>query len=728
MTVRRHRPTALAASLALSLVASCAETPPAGGVITPDAAARPDVAPADVPSLDALDATTTGCARDNDCDDGVTCTVDTCADGVCAHRPENNRCDDGRFCNGPERCAPEARGCVPGEAPRCDDGDACTEDRCDDGDNACRSTTRDTDRDGDPDMACGGTDCDDGDSSRSGGAREVCNGRDDNCNGMVDEGARSVCGTCDVTCRQVASGGAMGAAFAEAGRRGVEFDAAEGGLLVRAENRTGDYLWVPNTNESTLSKWDANASREVARYRVGLPGGECRGCCCWCEGCNMPSRVAVDGFGDAYVANRGFSMQGTVTKIAADLRDCVDRNGNGRIDTSTSATPLAWNADECVLWTRPADRSGATLRALAVDRGDAMNPAGYVWVGGYDSRMMHKLDPRTGNLLLSVPVMVNPYGAVVTADGRLWVSSLTSAALVWIDTATNAVGGTIPFPLALRNGRCANSYGVTADATGRIWIAGWDCRDLLGYDPASNQWTRLDFSRFLAGDGTVGRGITPDREGNIWVAFARVSDQQSSIANFPASAFAPGANIADSVVRTVAMPAGHNGPSGLGFDQGGSLWLAHHYTSQLVRYTPATGMAQSLAGPDRVYTYSDFTGSVRRTVIGTGTYTQDYDAGCDNPVWTSLQFDAVTPGATQLTFSLATAPAMADLAASTPLTLAVAPRDSSPVDVTAALARATVTGRRHARVTVSFQTTSTPVATPVLRSMSLTWHCPYRTP
>jgi hypothetical protein len=119
---------------------------------------------------------------------------------------------------------------------------------------------------------------------------------------------------------------------------------------------------------------------------------------------------------------------------------------------------------------------------------------------------------------------------------------------------------------------------------------------------------------------------------------------------------------------------------------------------------------------------------VRRTVIGTGTYTQDYDAGCDNPVWTSLQFDAVTPGATQLTFSLATAPAMGDLAAAAPLTLAVAPRDSSPVDVTTALARAMVTGRRHARVTVSFQTTSAPVATPVLRSMSLTWHCPYRTP
>ena len=65
----------------------------------------------------------------------------------------------------------------------------------------------------------------------------------------------------------------------------------------------------------------------------------------------MPSRVVVDGSGDAYVANRGFSMQGTVTKIAANIDDCVDRNGNGMIDTSTGSTALPFDEDECVLWT-----------------------------------------------------------------------------------------------------------------------------------------------------------------------------------------------------------------------------------------------------------------------------------------------------------------------------------------------------------------------------------------
>ncbi|MFO0628090.1 MAG: MopE-related protein [Polyangiales bacterium] len=716
----------------LLLAASCSTEGPIT-VLMPDvppardAVSAPDVPAFDAGLMDAPDALTPACARDQDCDDGISCTVDTCADGVCGHRPENTRCDDGRFCNGPERCAPELRGCAAGAPPRCDDGDACTVDTCDEGDNACRSVSRDLDRDGDPDRACGGTDCDDNDSSRRGGAAEVCNNRDDDCDGMVDEGARSACGNCDPTCRQVANGGADGATFPESGRRGVELDPAAGGLLVRAETRTGDYLWVPNTNESTVSKWDATMSREIARYRVGLPAGECRGCCCWCEGCNMPSRVAVDGFGDAYVANRGFTMQGTVTKIAADIRDCVDRNGNGRIDTSTSATPLAWDTDECVLWTRPAGRPNAQLRSMAVDLGDPMNPQGYPWVGGYDTRQVYKLNPRTGDVLQTLTLPIAAYGAVVTSDGRMWISSLDGAAMVPVDTTTGTVGAAVAYPLSLR-GNCRNAYGITADAAGRIWLAGWDCRDVIGYDPATNAWSRVDLGRFNTSGGTVGRGISPDASGEIWVAMSPTGDQQSTLLHFPVSAFAPGAQMNPSIVRQVAVPGGHNGPSGLGFDQGGNLWLAHHYTSQLVRLTPSTGMTQSFTGPDRVYTYSDFTGSVRRTVIGTGTYTQEYDAGCPNPVWSSLVFDALTPGGTQLTFTAATADTMTGLGGATPVALAVAPRDSSPVNVGAAFTRAMTTARRHLRVTVTFQPTSMPVESPVLRAMSVTWNCPYRTP
>ena len=88
-------------------------------------------------------------------------------------------CDDGFFCNGPERCAPgdpaaNARGCVLGVSP-------CT-DACDEAADACE-TCVDADRDGRPSAACGGDDCDDDDPHRYPGNTEVCDreGRDEDC-------------------------------------------------------------------------------------------------------------------------------------------------------------------------------------------------------------------------------------------------------------------------------------------------------------------------------------------------------------------------------------------------------------------------------------------------------------------------------------------------------------------------------------------------------------------
>src|SRR6185369_659987 len=48
-------------------------------------------------------------------------------------------------------------------------------------------TVADVDRDGDGVTACGG-DCDDADASTHPGAFELCDGRDNDCNGEIDEG------------------------------------------------------------------------------------------------------------------------------------------------------------------------------------------------------------------------------------------------------------------------------------------------------------------------------------------------------------------------------------------------------------------------------------------------------------------------------------------------------------------------------------------------------------
>ena len=87
-------------------------------------------------------------------------------------------------------------------------------------------------------------------------------------------------------------------------------------------------LWVANSGEGTVSRLDADQVVEIGRYRVGM--GDDRA---------DPSRTSVDLVGDVFVGNRASSpVQGatsSVTKIASEMSRCVDRNGNGKIDTSS---------------------------------------------------------------------------------------------------------------------------------------------------------------------------------------------------------------------------------------------------------------------------------------------------------------------------------------------------------------------------------------------------------
>jgi alpha-tubulin suppressor-like RCC1 family protein len=174
-----------------------------------------------------------GCLKASDPSDASTDGRSACV--------EDRDCDDGRFCTGTERCAPtepgaDSRGCVvvPVACAVCDaladrctvdcavdadvDGDGhdaveCGGDDCDDADarvspsaselcdpegvdEDCDPSTfgaRDADGDRVIDATCCngprcGSDCDDTIASVGPGASEVCNGADDDCDGVSDEG------------------------------------------------------------------------------------------------------------------------------------------------------------------------------------------------------------------------------------------------------------------------------------------------------------------------------------------------------------------------------------------------------------------------------------------------------------------------------------------------------------------------------------------------------------
>jgi hypothetical protein len=130
------------------------------------------------------------CLDDAQCDDGVDCTRDACNLAIhrCQFSPDDTRCDNGVYCDGDERCDLEL-GCRPGSVRDCSDLRTCTIDTCIEPTRTCQHVLRDADGDGVPDGHCmDGGDCDDTDPSVLPGHPEVCgNGKDDNCDGHVDE-------------------------------------------------------------------------------------------------------------------------------------------------------------------------------------------------------------------------------------------------------------------------------------------------------------------------------------------------------------------------------------------------------------------------------------------------------------------------------------------------------------------------------------------------------------
>lgn len=101
---------------------------------------------------------------------------------------DDEQCDDGIYCNGEESC--DGGICTTGERVACDDGISCTLDSCIESTRQCRSVAPDVDGDGHADASCLddegeplGDDCDDEDALSFPGNVEICDPhmRDEDC-------------------------------------------------------------------------------------------------------------------------------------------------------------------------------------------------------------------------------------------------------------------------------------------------------------------------------------------------------------------------------------------------------------------------------------------------------------------------------------------------------------------------------------------------------------------
>jgi len=516
----------------------------------------------------------------------------------------------------------------------------------------------------------------------------------------------------------------------------------EGELQLDPDERQVDFgfLWIANTGESTVSKIDIDTGREVARYASALPvpgvpqgvipypGEQPWGDCLHC-----PSRTAIDFNGDAFVANRAFGLQGSVTKFANDVADCVDRDGNGAIDTSWDANDdgvidpndpneFLGQDDECILWTTPVGSVDGKPRALAIDSGSIpdFGPNGNVWVGVYEDGQAHMLRGDTGEDVAVVDLRdgsgneVHPYGAAVDALGYAWFTGIEDGFVAQVDTIGQNLVGLLDKTAGTG---CASAYGIAFDVKGRLWLAGFDCNTAVRYDPTDGSWATIDFSG--SGRGPHTRGIAPDLAGTVWVAHT-----EGWVTRFDAETMQE--------IEAFQLPH-HLGPSeqvtdtvGVGIDRNGACWavsINQGYTNgTATRIQPGAGMDSFPVGL-MPYTYSDFTGFGLTTVTRPTGWYNLVVAGCEDndPAppdivtdWQTLSWNEAEPPGTNVRLRFKVADTLADLDAADWW----GPYDDSPVDLDAL----GVPGSSYMLVQILLSATD-PNETPSFLGLSLGFDC-----
>ncbi len=605
-------------------------------------------------------------------------------------------CSDGVFCNGEEICDPATTSCQPGEAPSCDDGDECTIDACDRARDACANvpTPRDEDRDGVG--ACEG-DCDDREPARRPGLDETCDDLDNDCDALVDEGVRSPCDDCRPGCDRVTVPGEDGWDPDVAPSGGVEVQ-PDGSLTLSSTRTETHFAWIANTLFGTITKVDTRTGRQAAEYDAVLldgtngarpPGERCRNPM---PGGNCPSRTAVDLRGAVYVANRAFLNQGTVTKIAGLEADCVDRDGDGVIQTSRDVNgngiiersvpgEFLGQADECLLWTVDVGGPNGVPRAVAVDT------SGSIWVGLHEASTALQLEAATGRVLRTVSLPrtnpftgFRPYGAVGDRMGNVWFVESASGNIVSVDSSTGAAGR-IESARGRGSDPCSSSYGIALDQRGRVWVAGFLCDSVFRFEPVPRRWRE-----FSLPDSGVTRGIAADGSGTIYVAssheFIEITPTGEVLFSDPISRLTMlDADTGGSVriVGTAAAPLPGLGSTGVGLDSSGMVWLINQDSSSATRVDPTTGAARDFPVGESPYTYSDFTGFALRTFTAPNGFIRQVVMGCAfGPTeWERLTWDASTPPGTRIEVRVRSAATEAELGAAT----WVGPFTSEPSDL-----------------------------------------------
>lgn len=416
---------------------------------------------------------------------------------------------------------------------------------------------------------------------------------------------------------------------------GVEHETVTDQLQLSLEPTTMPFIWVPNSNEGTVSKVDTVTGKELARYYTGP------------EGNGNPSRTTVDLFGNCWVGNR---YTGTVVNIGLlENGEYMDRNYNGIIETSmdingdgniTGDEILPWASDECVLYevVLIPDSEGTYIPGqyqgpYASDylnpgpRGIAVDAYNNIWAGCYGSKKYYYIQGHDGQILKTVDVSSlnhTPYGAVVDPNGILWSSGQNKDHVLWLDPADDSYS-TIGLPHYV--------YGLGLDYSGHLFVAGWEDSKLSRIDIFTRtvDWTKAGVYQ--------SRGVACTYDGDVWTA----DSGPGTVTRWSNDG---------TIKETISVG---DTPAGVAVDAEGKVWVVNYGDEYIKRIDPnnnSIDLSKRIVGGLH-YGYSDMTGIVASTATTKiGTWSVIHNTRVFGSSWGVISWDSYEPRGTSIKVKL----------------------------------------------------------------------------
>ncbi|MDQ3802896.1 MAG: putative Ig domain-containing protein [Acidobacteriota bacterium] len=396
--------------------------------------------------------------------------------------------------------------------------------------------------------------------------------------------------------------------------------------------RTLNFIWVAVSSKGTIVKIDTETGDVLGEYFTS-PAGQPRN----------PSRTTVDQNGNVWATNRDGN---SVLHVGlSENGQCVDRNGNGVIDTSagygdvrpwTNAGGADTNGgvttaqDECVIHYTRVNSSGTRHVSVTKDND--------VWVSGTGGQRFDLVDGKTGLVKRSEPsVGYGGYGGLIDKNGVIW----SARPLLRWDTAkplTGPNGGNW-------TGYGHDSYGLCIDSRGNVWNTSLDDSLIHKFAPDGTHLGSFNHGSPWA------QGCVVDRNDDVWVAHSLYN---ATVGRLKSNGV---------FIGNVAVGSG---PTGVAVDAKGKIWATNHNSWNVSRINPNLGplgadgvtrvgqvdlTTRDLGG--YLYNYSDMTGSTLSGAPEQGTWSAVFDSERQGAEWGRVGWTARVCGDGLLTVSVA---------------------------------------------------------------------------